>query len=322
MRTTASLIAGALALCLSATSTVTARELTFGMQDAETHNVYQGVVAFKEKLEELSGGEMTVTIFPSSQLGDFKAMVAQVQAGELDMAMTGYPDMSYVIPELKLIGAPYVISDFDHLQKVIAGPFGQDMDAKFAEQGIEVLDVWYYGTRHTTANKPINSMDDMAGLRLRTPNVPFLIAYAENVGASPAPVAFAEVYLALQTNQVDAQENPLPTIEAMKFYEVQSSIALTGHFVASSAIQISSQLWDELSDEEKGWIQEAVLAGGEVSNQLMFDAEANLLSFFEEKGLTITHPDTAPFQAAMQPYYDELEAEFGKGTITDLIETN
>ena len=322
MRTTASLIAGALALCLSATSTVAARELTFGMQDAETHNVYKGVVAFKEKLEEISGGEMTVTIFPSSQLGDFKAMVAQVQAGELDMAMTGYPDMSYVIPELKLIGAPYVISDFDHLNKVIAGPFGQDMDAKFMEQGIKVLDVWYYGTRHTTANKPINSMDDMAGLRLRTPNVPFLIAYAENVGASPAPVAFAEVYLALQTNQVDAQENPLPTIEAMKFYEVQSSIALTGHFVASSAIQISSQLWEELSNQERGWIQEAVLAGGEVSNQLMFDAEANLLSFFEQEGLTITRPDTAPFQAAMQPYYDELEAEFGKGTITALVETN
>ena len=96
MRTTPSLIAGALALCMAATSTVAARELTFGMQDAETHNVYKGVVAFKEKLEELSGGEMTVTIFPSSQLGDFKAMVAQVQTGELDMAMTGYPDMSYV----------------------------------------------------------------------------------------------------------------------------------------------------------------------------------------------------------------------------------
>ena len=265
---------------------------------------------------------LTVTIFPSSQLGDFKAMVAQVQAGELDMAMTGYPDMSYVIPELKLIGAPYVISDFDHLNKVIAGPFGQDIDAKFMEHGIKVLDVWYYGTRHTTANKPINSMDDMAGLRLRTPNVPFLIAYAENVGASPAPVAFAEVYLALQTNQVDAQENPLPTIEAMKFYEVQSSIAMTGHFVASSAIQISSQMWEELSEQERGWIQEAVLAGGEVSNQLMFHAEANLLSFFEEQGLTITWPDTAPFRAAMQPYYDELEAEFGKGAITALIETN
>ncbi len=321
MRTTQKIIVGAAALAFSVTAAQAETELTFGLQNNEASNVYQGTVAFKDKLEELSGGEMTVKIFPSSQLGDFKAMVPQVQAGELDIVMTGYPDMSYIIPELKLIGAPYVIADFDHLQRVIAGPFGQKMDAAFDEQGVKVLDVWYFGTRHTTANKPINSIDDMAGLRMRTPNVPFLIAYAENVGASPAPVAFAEVYLALQTNQVDAQENPLPTIEAMKFYEVQDSIALTGHFVASAAIQISTKTWDRLSEQERQWVNEAIAAGGETSNKLTFDAEEALISTFEGRGLTVTRPDTAPFQAAMQPYYDELEAEFGAGSIAEIIET-
>ncbi|MFK7890986.1 MAG: sialic acid TRAP transporter substrate-binding protein SiaP [Granulosicoccus sp.] len=312
--------------CLSlglslAGSASAAGELTFGMQDAETHNVYKGVVAVDEKLRELSGGEMSLKIFPSSQLGDFKAMVAQVQGGELDLVMTGYPDMSYIIPELKLIGEPYVVSDYDHLLRILDGPYGQAMNDKFDEQGVKVLDVWYYGTRHTTSNKPINSIDDMQGLRLRTPNVPFLIDYAEATGASPAPVAFAEVYLALQTNQVDAQENPLPTIEAMKFYEVQDHIALTGHFIASSAIQVSKSAWEDMSEEEQGWLQQAVKAGGEVSNELMFDSEKNLIAFFEEKGLTITRPDTEPFRAAMQPYYDKLEAEFGKGSVSQLIDT-
>ncbi len=292
-----------------------ARELTFGMQDNEVSNVYKGAEAFAAKLMELSGGELTVKLFPSSVLGDFKAMVAQVQAGELDMVMTGYPDMSYVIPELKLIGAPYVVDDFEHLQEIVAGDWGQGISAKMAEQGIHLLDVWYYGTRQTTSNRPINSLDDMKGLRLRTPNVPFLIAFAENTGATPAPVAFAEVYLALQTNQVDAEENPLPTIEAMKFYEVQSHIAMTNHFVASSAIQIGTSTWDNLSDEEKGWVEAAVQAGGEVSDGLTFQAEADLVATFEGRGITITHPDTAPFRAAMQPYYDELEAEFGAGSI-------
>jgi tripartite ATP-independent transporter DctP family solute receptor len=291
------------------------RELTVGTQDNEVSNLYAGLQAMGETLTEVSGGEMTLTIFPSSQLGDFRAMVAQVQAGELDMVTTGYPDMSYVIPELNLIGAPYVADDFGHLEEIVAGPWGQEMDAAFIDQGIRMLDLWYYGTRQTTSNRAIESMADMQGLRMRTPNVPFLIAYAENVGATPAPVAFAEVYLALQTNQVDAQENPLPTIEAMRFDEVQSHIAITNHFIASIAMMISDELWGSLTEEEQGWIMTAVEAGGEVNDSRTVNAEAELLATFEGRGLSVTRPDLAPFRAAMQPYYDQLEAEFGEGAI-------
>jgi tripartite ATP-independent transporter DctP family solute receptor len=318
MKFTKTLLAGAALLALM-TAPGLARELTFGMQDNEVSNVFMGAKEFQKKLAEVSGGALTVKLFPSSTLGDFKAMVGQVKGGELDMVMTGYPDMSYIIPELKLIGAPYVVRDFDHLKKIVAGPWGQKMNAKFNQQGVEVLDVWYYGTRQTTSNKPINSMADLKGLRMRTPNVPFLIAYASGVGATPAPVAFAEVYLALQTNQVDAQENPLPTIEAMKFFEVQKSIAMTNHFVASSAIQISKATWDGFSDKEKGWVREAVAAGGKVSNDLTFSKEKSLIDAFKAKGLTITTPDLAPFRAAMKPYYDQLEAEFGAGSIKEVI---
>lgn len=308
------LLAGAACLALVAPAAAE-RELTLGMQDNEVSNLFAGAQAMAETLADISGGEMTLTIFPSSQLGDFRAMVAQVQAGELDMVTTGYPDMSYVIPELNLIGAPYVAVDFAHLERIVAGPWGQEMSAAFEAQGIRMLDLWYYGTRQTTSNRAVESMADMEGLRMRTPNVPFLIAYAENVGATPAPVAFAEVYLALQTNQVDAQENPLPTIEAMRFDEVQSHIAITNHFIASIAMQISNELWSDLSEEEQGWISAAVEAGGAVNNQLTDDAEASLLATFEGRGLTITRPDLAPFRAAMQPYYDTLEAEFGEGAI-------
>lgn len=309
------LVAGTMASLMISTAAFAERALTFGMQDNEVSNVYQGAQAFAEKLAEVSGGELTVELFPSSALGDFKAMVQQVQAGELDMVMTGYPDMSYIIPELKLVGAPYVVDDFAHLQDIVASEWGQGVSATMRDQGVELLDVWYYGTRQTTSNRAINSLEDMAGLRLRTPNVPFLIAFAENTGATPAPVAFAEVYLALQTNQVDAEENPLPTIDAMKFYEVQSHIAMTNHFIASAAIQVGTSTWDSLSDEEKGWVREAIDAGGELSDGLTFDAEAALVATFKERGLEITEPDLAPFRAAMQPYYDELEAEFGEGAI-------
>jgi tripartite ATP-independent transporter DctP family solute receptor len=308
------ILAGAALIALVAGS-ADARELTLGQQDNEVSNNYQGALEFQKRLAELSGGELTVKLFPASQLGDFKAMTAMVQAGELDIVINGYPDMSYIIPELNLVGAPYVVDDFDHLKEIVAGPWGQEMDAKMAEQGVTMIDLWYYGTRQTTSNKAINSIDDMAGLRMRTPNVPFLIAYAEAVGATPAPVAFAEVYLALQTNQVDAQENPLPTIDAMKFYEVQDHIAMTDHFIASSAVLISNDTWASLSDEEKGWVQEAIEAGGVVANDLTFGQEESLIAAFKERGLTITEPDLEPFRAAMKPYYDKLEAEFGEGAI-------
>ncbi|WP_244491045.1 sialic acid TRAP transporter substrate-binding protein SiaP [Paramesorhizobium deserti] len=307
--------AAMLALLTGATC---AKEITFGSQENENSNVYKGMVAFQEKLNELSGGDLTAKLFPSSQLGDFKAMVAMMQAGELDMATTGYPDMSYVIPELALVGAPYVVTDFPALEKIVAGPWGQKMEAKFEEQGVKVIDLWYLGTRQTTANKPIESIDDLKGLRMRTPNVPFLIAYAEGVGATPAPVAFAEVYLALQTNQVDAQENPLPTIEAMKFYEVQKAIALTNHFIASQAIQISLKTWEDLSEQERGWITEAAKAGGDVTDAANFKAEEDLITKFKDQGLTITEPDLAPFKAAMKGYYDKLEEQFGKGSIAEV----
>lgn len=308
------IIAGGLAIAL-AMPALAQRELTLGMQDNEVSNLYAGAQVMAATLAEVSGGEMTLSIFPSSQLGDFRAMVAQVQAGELDMVTTGYPDMSYVIPELNLIGAPYVADDFAHLQEIVAGPWGQEMAGRFEEQGIKMLDLWYYGTRQTTSNRPIESMADMAGLRMRTPNVPFLIAYAENVGATPAPVAFAEVYLALQTNQVDAQENPLPTIEAMKFYEVQSHVAITNHFIASIAMMMSNDLWNSLSAEEQGWVMAAVEAGGVENNTRTNAAEAGLLATFEGRGLSVTRPDLTPFRVAMRPYYDQLEAEFGAGAI-------
>lgn len=319
MKLTHIMVGAAAAVSLLSTTAMAERALSFGYQNNETSFVHQGVEVIQQKLEELSGGELTLQTFPNAQLGDFKAMIAMAQGGELDMVITGYSDMSYVIPELSMIGAPYALSDFDHFERVVAGAFGQRMDEKFADEGMRMLDVWYFGTRQTTSNRAINSLEDMAGLRLRVPNVPFLIAYAENTGASAAPVAFQEVYLALQTNQVDGQENPLPTIQDMKFFEVQSHIAMTNHFIASQAINISASTWDSLSEEEQGWLVEAIKAGGEFSDAKTIESEAGLVAEFEAAGLTVTMPDTEPFRAAMQPYYNELDAEFGAGSMAEII---
>jgi TRAP-type C4-dicarboxylate transport system substrate-binding protein len=165
-------------------------------------------------------------------------------------------------------------------------------------------------------------MADLKGLKMRTPNVPFLIAYAQAVGATPAPVAFAELYMALQTKQVDAQENPLPTIEATKVYEVQKHIALTGHFISSSAILVGDKALKKLNPTQKQWLEEAILAGGKVATAIVIKSETDLVAFFKSKGLGVTTVDTAPFRAAMKTYYDTLETEFGKGEIARIMATN
>jgi len=296
-----------------------AEEYKFAIQDSPGSIIHQGIVAMKAELEKLSGGKMEVAVFPSEQLGGLKAIVDQVREGEIDFTAVGYPDMSYLIPKLKLVGEPYVVQDYDHLLRIIKGPYGQEMNQQFNDKGVQILDVWYAGTRQTTSNRPIKSIDDMKGLKLRTPNVDFLIDFAKAAGAKPVPVAFQEVYLALKTNQVDAEENPLPTIETMKFYEVQKNVALTNHFIASKAIAVSKKTWDGLTDGQRDLVTQAVAAGRKVNNDLTYGQEAELLDKFRERGITVTEPDTAPFRKAMQPYYQALEEKFGAGSIDALM---
>ncbi|WGF89575.1 DctP family TRAP transporter solute-binding subunit [Marinivivus vitaminiproducens] len=297
-----------------------AQTLTLGMQESQGHNIYVGAEAINEKLQELSSGEMSLTLYPGAQLGDFRAMAGQAQVGELDMFIHGHTDLNYMIPELTLMGAAYVLPSFEAYERLLTTSFGDEMEAKYLEQGLRPLDAWYLGMRQTTSNRPIESLEDMQGLKLRVPNTDFLIESTKALGAQPTPVAFQEVYLALQTNQVDAQENPLSTIQNMKFYEVQDYIAMTSHFMAAMHVTVSEATWSGLSEQQQGWLREAVAHGGEVSDARTFEDEAKLLAFFQEQGLSVTRPDLAPFHEAMKPYYEQLEERFGEGAVSSLIE--
>lgn len=285
--------------------------LTIGSQDNPDSISGRGILAVGEELERLSEGSMTLDAFFSSQLGDYKAMAGQVSSGELDMLTSGYPDMSFLVPAFEVIGEPYVVTDYDQLLKVVKGDFAARLHGELLEGNrIRFLDVWYTGARQVTSNRPLESIEDFRGLKLRTPNVPFLIHFAEAAGAIPSPIAFQEVYLALQTNQVEAQENPLTTINTMKFYEVQDYIAITNHFIASVGVWINHDTWESLTAGQRQWLQQAVAKGREVNNELAFADEKALITRFREKGLTITRPDIAPFRESMEPFYRELNEKY------------
>lgn len=296
--------------------------LRFGVNGNTQSIEYLASVQFAETLARVSNGQMRADVFPGGQLGDAAEMVTQVTMNELDVYTEpiGGAGISAIIPEMGLLEMPFVVKDLDHLKRIMDSSWGQEMLGVLRnENNIRVLGHGLFGVRQTSSNVPLNSIADFQGLRIRVPNSRALIDFANAVGARPSPVAFAEVYLALQTGSVDAQENPLPTIESMKFYEVQSHIAMTSHVYQDRSVLFSERRWQSLSEQQRQWVSQASAAFVDETVRLTNQMSDELISYFESQGLTVTYPDQEPFRRAMQRAYQQLEQELGKpGLITNL----
>ncbi len=306
----------ALGLSVSAQAATT---LKMGMQPSVGSVEYNSAKLMADTIEELSNGEMKVAIYPSAQLGDDRAMLQQLSMGDLDITYAEFGRMGLWIPRAEAVMLPYVARDFEHLQAIFNSDFGQgvrkEMLTKF---NWRALDTWYNGTRETSSNRPLNSIEDFKGLKLRVPNAKANLNFARLSGASPTPMAFSEVYLALQTNAVDGQENPLPAIKTMKFYEVQANLAMTHHIVNDQMVIISETTWQGLTPEQREIVNKAVAKAGEAHTAFVKQQEADLVSFFESEGVKVTYPDLAPFREAMQPLYTEFEEKLGEPVVKKL----
>lgn len=295
--------------------------LKIGFQANAGSNEYAAAELLAQKASEYSNGTLTVEIFPGGQLGDDRAMIDQVAAGALDMVYAETGRMGLWEAELEIFGYPFAFDDFDHLMRTLNDTeYGKSIYAKLEPRGWKVLANAYNGTRHTTTNKAINSIGDMKGLKLRVPNAAANLAFAEYSGAAATPMPFAEVYLALKTNAVDGQENPLSTIDAQKFYEVQSYCALTGHIINDNNYIISQIVYDKLSPAQQEAITKAAGDAAAFHTQKFMDDEAALLAKFQENGMTITSPDKAPFREACAPMYDEYVSKYGDAAIKAIEE--
>ncbi|MDO4642659.1 MAG: sialic acid TRAP transporter substrate-binding protein SiaP [Cardiobacteriaceae bacterium] len=298
-------------------------EVSFGMNAGTTSNEYKATEFFAKDVAEKSKGQIEVKLFPNAQLGDDRSMMEQVGSGALDLTFAESARFQIYYPAAEVFALPYVIKDYDVAQKALFETnFGKNLLKKIHdEKGMTVLAQAYNGTRQTTSNRPINSIDDMKGLKLRVPNAATNLAFAKYAGASPTPMAFSEVYLALQTNSVDGQENPLATVQAQKFYEVQKNLAITNHILNDQLYLISNETLEGLPEDLQAVVKDSAKSAAEYHTKLFKDSEAELIGFFEGKGVKITHPDLEPFKKAMQPYYDEFinkTGEEGKQAITEI----
>lgn len=302
-----------------AVSVQAATTLKMGMQASVGSVEYTSAKLLADTIDEMSNGDIKLSLFPSAQLGDDRAMLQQLSLGDLDITYAEFGRMGLWIPRAEAVTLPYVAKDYEHLRRMFESDFGQGIrEEMLTKFNWRALDTWYNGTRETTSNRPLESISDFKGLKLRVPNAKPNLNYAKLSGASPTPMAFSEVYLALQTNAVDGQENPLPTIKTMKFYEVQKNLAITNHIVNDQMVIISETTWQKLSEADRKIVTAAVAKAGAAHTASVKKQEAELVAFFESQGVNVTYPDLAPFRQAMEPLYTKFEDKIGQPIVKKL----
>ncbi len=304
------LTATAFALSSSIILSANAKELTFGLLANTVSPEYLAAQKMAEVAAELSGGELTIKLYPDGQLGDHQSLLDQVSFGELDMTYIDSQAIAVYEKSAAALGQAYVIKSHDHAVAIYNSDWGAELKEKLRKNhSWQFININYQGTRHTSSNKPINSLADFKGMQIRVPNAKPMVNFAKAMGAVPTPIPFTEVYLALQTGAVDGQENPLTLIDAKKFYEVQKYIALTGHMVQDQISLMNSDVYDSLTDKEKEIIQKASEEGRKLQYELVTKGEVELIDFFKEQGVTITEPNVSELEAAMKPVWEEYDLE-------------
>ncbi|HOV38045.1 MAG TPA: sialic acid TRAP transporter substrate-binding protein SiaP [Spirochaetales bacterium] len=256
-----------------------------------------------EEIKKKTNGVYQIDVFPASSLGKESDIVQALSLGSVDMVYAGTAFIGNTYGPIALSEAPFVFENFKHWQNFSNSTFFDELAEGYnkASKGNKITAITYYGARCVTSKKPINKPEDMKGLKIRVPNAPLYLMFTEAVGANAAPIAFAEVYLALQQNVVDAQENPLPTIQAKKFYEVQKYINLTQHIVNNLATIISAQTWNKLSPENQKIFTDVTKEAAEKCSLAINKAEDDLLPWFEQQGNIVNRLDRTPFIQAVAP---------------------
>jgi len=266
---------------------------------------------FAEIVKEKTGGRITVDVGTSSQFGDDAESVTNIRLGTIAFSANAQGATSGAVPEIGLLGLPFLFQNLEQAEAVMDGPVGDKIAAAAEKQGIYILAWWNNGIRETSnSKKPIVSPGDLAGLKIRTPPDPMTIDIFEALGASPTPMAFSELYIALQQGVVDGQENPLINIYSSKLHEVQPYISMTNHKYEATPFLASKIVFDGLSAEDQEIVRAAAKEAGQLNRQMVRDQSNELRATLEAAGVKFNEVDPAPFVAATQAVYDKWRAQY------------
>ncbi len=268
-----------------------------------------GATKFSELVSAKTNGRITINIAPNEQLGNENTNVAAMRTDTLDLGSVGQGAMLSVVPEVASIGLPFLYSSLREAWASLDGPIGQELAKKLETKNLVFLAWWCNGIRQVTNNKrPINTPEDLKGLKIRTPLDPATVDMFTAMGANPQQINWGEVYLALQSGVVDAQENPLANIYAGKLYEVQKYISFTNHKYEPTVLIMSAASFNRLSEADRKLFREAALEAGAFQRNLMLESDQKLTAEFKKMpSIQMNNVDTAPFKKATEVVWDAWE---------------
>jgi tripartite ATP-independent transporter DctP family solute receptor len=320
-------LAALLPLSAAIAQDIKERTFKFALQNPKGHPLEQGATKFAELVAAKSGGKIKVNVFPGGTLGGDAANVSALQGGTIDFVMLNSGILASQLKDFEVYDFPFMFANAKEADAVVDGPFGQKLHAKLQDKGIVGLAYTELGFRNiTNSKKPINAVDDIAGLKLRVIPNAINVDWVKALGANPTPLAFPEVYAALEQKAIDGQENPLSVILANKFAEVQKYLALTNHQYNPQSLIFSKKVWDTLSPAEQKIVADAATEAAKFQRQVNREAVAGQLDALKKAGMQVSElspAEQAKLRDKLKPVIDkhgaaipatvaELQAELAK----------
>ena len=299
LKTLATVVASAVLFTASANAATTLR---FGYEAPRSDTQHEAAKKFNELLKDKTNGELKLSLFPDSTLGNAQTMIAGVRGGTIDLEMSGSPNFSGLEPKLNVIDIPFIFQNREHVYKVLDGEVGQELLSSLEDKGLKGLAFWDVGFRSFTNSKhPVKTPDDIKGLKVRTNQNPMYIQAFSLLGANPVPMPLSELYTALETRAVDAQEHPVGIVWSSKLYEVQKHLSLTNHGYTPLIVVMNKAKFDGLSPELQQAILEAAKEAGAYQRQLNEQNEQDLIAKMQKNGIEVIEQiDTKPFKDVIE----------------------
>lgn len=296
-----------------AASPLTLRWAHFAQED---HPANIAAKQFAANVEKRTSGAIKINIFPNNVLGGPPEQAQQIKLGTIDMGLPTQGQLDKFDPAFAAVVLPFIFNSSAEVYRVLDGPAMTWLAPLAEKQGFILLRNWEYGFRNLTNGvRPINSPDDVKGMKIRTPPELQIQASMEALGAVVQAIAFPELYLALAQKVVDGEENPIAVIYFNKYYEVQKHLAITRHIYNNMIHTVSAITWKKLTPEQQGIFREESTSAGDLMRKLIGDDEADQIKKLEAAGMQVTRPDLAPFRAKMDPAYKRIAAYAGEENV-------
>ena len=315
-------VAALAAFGMASAQDIKERNIKFATQNPKGHPIVMGMEKFTEIVTAKSGGKIKVNLFPGGVLGGDAPNVSALQGGTIEMVSMNSGILASQVKEFAIYDFPFLFANSKEADAVVDGPFGKKMHDKLQEKGIVGLAYWELGFRNMTNSKrPINKVEDFAGLKIRVIPNPINLDWVKALDANPTPMAFPEVYGALESKALDGQENPFTVIQANKLNEVQKYLTVTNHVYNPQSVIISKKFWDTLNNDEKKLLGDAAVEAGKYQRQAAREASGTALAALKKAGMQVNElpaPEMDKLRDKMRPVIAKYAVSVGQETVKEM----